>query len=446
MRFLLGLLILSSSSAVFAQAATPLVEERPSIDAPVLPPGDEIGPDEEDGEEDADDDSEEDEDAFDPIEWFLIPLVGYTSDVGFAGALLAMVFHYEEGYEPYRDKVQVIATLTTRLVQYHQLIWERVGIFGLPLRLETSLTFSATPVGNYCGIGNLANCDLELARDAARQAGLRPEDDAWGGFVRDYYRFRVMRPSGSLALRWKPPGSPFELQFQWLGDYGVSGFFGSEGPYPGSLYAQDFPDGEAHFLSELRTGVLLDTRDDERRPGSGYLLSATVRASFGAIGSHWDFFGINLAAAQYAALDDGGRVVIANRAVADVIIGDAPTTAQGALGGYWSDVAFGGTVIGRGVRARRFIGDIKLFLQSEIRWAFVGEPLKFQVVLIGFGDVGWVGADVRDFGGDKRHLLVSFGGGLAAYWGQNFILRFDAAVSPEENYSPQFYINLLHPY
>ncbi len=119
---------------------------------------------------------------------------------------------------------------------------------------------------------------------------------------------------------------------------------------------------------------------------------------------------------------------------------------MGALGGYWSDVAFGGTQIGRGVRARRFIGDIKVFVQSELRWTFFGDPARYQFLVIGFGDIGWVGADLRDFGGDKRHLLVTFGGGVAVYWGQNFLLRFDAAVSPEENYAPQFYINLLHPY
>lgn len=388
----------------------------------------------------------EEDDAFDPLEWFILPLIGFTSDVGFAGALLAMVFHYDEDYAPYRDKVQVITTLTTRLVQYHQLIWERVGIFGLPLRLETNFTFGATPVGHYCGIGNQASCDRETAIDAARQSGLRPGTEESNEFINNYYRFRVMRPTLRLTLRWRPTSTPLELQFQWLGDYGISGFVGERGPYPGSLYGQDYPDGEAHFLSELRGGVVYDQRDQERRPSDGYLLAGTLRISSRAIGSYWDFFGINLTAAHYTSLDRRHRFVIANRAVADVAFGDVPTTELGALGGFWSDVAFGGTQTGRGIRARRFIGRIKLIAQSELRWAFLDVRGRFQLLIHAFGDVAWVGESVRDFGGELSHLLTSFGGGVTAYWGQNFILRFDVGLSPEEDYSPQFYLNLLHPY
>ncbi len=71
--------------------------------------------------------------------------------------------------------------------------------------------------------------------DAARQSGLRPGTPESDEFIENYYRFRVMRPAGSIALRWRPSSSPLEFQLQWLGDYGISGFVGSRGPYAGSL-------------------------------------------------------------------------------------------------------------------------------------------------------------------------------------------------------------------
>ena len=381
-----------------------------------------------------------------PYEWFLLPMVGFSSDIGFAGALLGMLFHYEEGYEPFRDKLQLITLLTSKLVQFHELVYERVGLFGQPLRLELAASFTATPVGHYCGLGNQVTCSREEAEEGLRSQGWTPSDDDWDQRLGDYYRFRVMRPLLRMALRWAPVPDGIELTMMWEGQYAFSGYVGEEGPYPGSLYAQDYPDGEEGFMSELRLGAVMDRRNHERRPSRGWVAGAALRGSSFLLGSDWDYAGFNLAGAYYLPMSRNERLVLAMRGVVDLIHGDAPTTALGSIGGFWNDMAFGGQLIGRGVRGRRYIGRIKVLGQTEVRWAMWGEPGDFQGLLVAFADAGWIGVDYDDFGGELNQILVSFGAGAGVYWGQSFLLRFDVGLSALEDFEPQFYLSLKHPY
>ncbi|MCB9620151.1 MAG: BamA/TamA family outer membrane protein [Sandaracinus sp.] len=381
-----------------------------------------------------------------PYEWFVLPLVGYSSDVGFAGAILAQLYHYEPGFEPFRDKLQLIALLTSDLVQFYELLWERIGLFGLPLRLDMALSFNTTPVGNYCGLGNQASCDRDLAREAARSQDLLPGDDGYNRFLDRYFRFRSMRPAIRTALRWQPMRNGLELTFVWEASYGIPGFVGKRGPYPGSLYEQDFPDGEEGMTSELQIGAVWDRRDDERRPTRGYVLASSFRGAHRFTGSDWRYGGLNLGAAGFFAFDRGKRLVLATRGVADLLWGDPPTTVLAAISGFWTDMAFGGQTLGRGIRGRRYIGRIKVMAQVELRAVLFGEAGKLQGVGFLFGDVGWIGLDWHEWGGDLRRINASFGGGLGLYWGEGFVLRFDAGFSAPERYDPQFYVSLRHPF
>ena len=381
-----------------------------------------------------------------PYEWFVLPLVGYSSDVGFAGAILAQLYHYEPGFEPFRDKLQLIALLTSDLVQFYELLWERIGLFGLPLRLDMAVSFNTTPVGNYCGLGNQASCDRDLARDAARSQELLPGDDGYNRFLDRYFRFRSMRPAIRTALRWQPLRNGLELTFVWEASYGIPGFVGKRGPYPGSLYEQDFPDGEEGMTSELQIGAVWDRRDDERRPTRGYVLASSFRGAHRFTGSDWRYGGLNLGAAAFFAFDRGKRLVLATRGVADLLWGDPPTTVLAAISGFWTDMAFGGQTLGRGIRGRRYIGRIKVMAQLELRAVLFGIKGKLQGVGFLFGDAGWIGLDWHEWGGALRRINASFGGGLGLYWGEGFVLRFDAGFSAPERYDPQFYVSLRHPF
>lgn len=381
-----------------------------------------------------------------PYEWFVLPLLGYSSDVGVAGAILAQLFHYAPGFTPFRDKLQLIALVTSDLVQFYELLWERVGVLGLPLRLDMAVSFATTPVGNYCGLGNEASCDRELAREAAAAQGLFPGDEGYRRFLDRYFLFRSMRPAIRTALRWQPLSNGLELTLVWEASYGLAGYVGDRGVYPGSLYAQDFPDGEEGMTSEVQVGAVWDRRDDERRPTRGYLLASSFRGAGRPTGSDWRYVGLNLGAAGYWAFDRGKRLVLATRGVADLLFGDPPTTVLAAVSGFWTDMAFGGQTLGRGIRGRRYIGRIKVMAQAELRAVLFGDPGKLQGVGFLFADAGWIGLDWDDWGGDPRRINASFGGGLGLYWGEGFVLRFDAGFSAHERYDPQLYISLRHPF
>lgn len=115
-------------------------------------------------------------------------------------------------------------------------------------------------------------------------------------------------------------------------------------------------------------------------------------------------------------------------------------------GGIWSNLAYGGQYMGRGIRARRYIGRIKLVGQTELRAMLYGRPDKLSILTFAFLDAGYVGVSYRHFGGDRAQLLLGFGGGVGIYWGRSFVLRFDVATSALEDYAPYYYLTLTHPY
>ena len=123
-----------------------------------------------------------------------------------------------------------------------------------------------------------------------------------------------------------------------------------------------------------------------------------------------------------------------------------PTTTLGSIGGLWSEVGFGGQTIGRGIRLRRYIGGVKVIGQSELRIIAAGKPGRFNFVIQSFVDAGWIGAAIRNFDGDRRRVLLGFGGGIGAYWSKSFVLRFDVALSELERYDPFYYLSLSHPF
>jgi len=386
------------------------------------------------------------EDEPEPFEWFALPLAGYSSDIGLAGILLGVFIWHEEGREPYRDRLQIVSSATTKKIIYDEIRYERVGLFGQPLRLSLMGRFTATSVSNYCGLGNRVRCDPDVARVAAGAAGLTPDTPEYRHFVRRYYRFRVTRPELHVDLRYVPRPGGVELRFGWHGAREIAGFFAQRGAYVGSLYDQDYPGGEEGFRSEAQLGVLLDRRDDERRPSSGYVLDASLRGGAFFLGSAWDYAGVTLGAAYYLSMDRRHRYVWATRVVADVLVGDAPTVVLGSVGGFWSELAYGGQYMGRGIRARRYIGRLKLITQTELRCVLFGPDDGFRLLAQVFADAGYVGVSLQHFGGDPAKVLLGFGGGVGAYWGQSFVLRFDVGTSALEHYSPSFYLTLTHPY
>jgi hypothetical protein len=396
-----------------------------------------------------------------PWDFVVLPIVGANVDEGLGGGVLFAAHRYTGNEGFFRDDFALRIFLTSRFVQRHELKWEGIDVADLPLRVLARVGYYSTVTQNYCGTGNAVRCDDDRAAAAAREAGLIAGSEAFDEFVRHYHRVRFIRPHADLLLRWALTEAPTKIEFMGGARvaYYIPGDFTSSTPYPGSLYAEAFPQGEPGLSSVLQLGLTIDRRDVEASPTRGYFVETSLRAATPAWGSTWTWAGANAAAAFYVPMPFS--TTLASRTMADLIIGDAPTEEQATIGGTRDHTAFGGQWIGRGLREHRGIGKVKLIQQFELRrelFDFVVFGVRIDVGAGTFTDVGWIGADLFDFGGgavvdgvltdigSPTRLLFGTGGGLRILLNRALLMRLDLAWSPFEAITPSFYTPFGYPF
>lgn len=379
----------------------------------------------------------------------VLPVLGYTADDGAGGGVLGGVFWRRPGVLPYKYSLEGLLYITDRQVYADSLYFDWLRINDLPLRLIVGGIFWATLDDNFCGFGNNVTCSLTQANQAAD--ALHLSGGARSSFVDTYYNRRYLNPTGEVKLRWQVGGThpKVETNLAWRGSGYIPGSIGNLKPYPNNFYAQSYPAGERGFASVLQIGIMFDGRDQEGSPTSGYWIDSSARFADQAIGSTWNYSGVNATARTYLPLDRRRTWVWANRFIADFIFGD-PSVAEMSQVGCYSLVpgglqGFGGPDLGRGIRENRYIGRIRLMDQTELRWQFVGFDLwdqHFDFTAVGYVDAAWVGVDYHDFGGDPRKIITSEGMGLRLVWDRDFIVRLDVGLSAVEHYSPDVYLNV----
>ncbi len=376
-----------------------------------------------------------------------IPALGFGPDSGFGFGAVGAMYVDKENFLPYKLALGIKIYLTTKGVNSHAIQLDQIKAFGLPLRLTTRLGFYSTIAQNYCGRASDATCNLQDAELEENQGKLMGDERE--RFINHYYKNRFMSFYGDLASRWLlwKDQAKLGLMLSYRGSYYLTRDFKQNGPYEGSLYQKDFSDQKTDgYLSALEVGLMLDKRDNEPAPTSGYWLESSVRGSSFLIGSAWDYFGGNAAARFYLPLDHGRRLVVASQTIADVIVGNLPYDAMSRIGGSQTPsdfTAIGGQFIGRGIREQRFVGRIKLIEQAEFRynfWSFALLKQNFDLNFALMADLGMTAWDFSRFTKDMQNLYTGFGGGLRINWNKTFVIRADLGVSPNEDFSPKFYL------
>ncbi|MBN2362100.1 MAG: BamA/TamA family outer membrane protein [Deltaproteobacteria bacterium] len=379
--------------------------------------------------------------------WGAVPFVAYSSDDGVAYGAVGTLYWYQPPVEPYRYALTLQFFMTTKWVQYHRVKFDAVEVADLPLRLWGDIGFYATISQAFCGFGNAVSCDPALARRTA--AAQQLTGAAADGFVDRYYQNRFMQPYALVNGRWRFTPLPHKIEAfaGWRGSYYLTGDFGELAPYPGSLYARYFPDGENGLASVLQAGIMLDSRDNEAAPRRGYWIEGSLRGAAPFIGSRWTYGGANATLRGFVPLDRRRQIVLAGRLVLDGAVGELPVQEMARVGGATDYVAFGGEYMGRGLRSQRVLGRIKLLEQTELRWRVWGFRLLdqfFDLSWLGFVDAALVGYDWTDWRGDPLGAVWGGGGGLRLAWNRDFVIRCDLAVSPVESRAPALYLNLGH--
>ncbi|MCA9507788.1 MAG: BamA/TamA family outer membrane protein [Myxococcales bacterium] len=377
-----------------------------------------------------------------------IPAFGFGADTGLGSGVIGNMYIDEEGYKPYQTSIGLKIYLTTKWVNSHALTFDRLKAFGLPWRLTGRLGFYSTPAQNYCGLGNQANCDEERAKIEANKLSLSEEKKE--EFIRRYYENRFMSFFGEIFSRWIlwQGDAKLELMTSYRGNYFLNRDFSEKGPYPNSLFDRDFKNKKIDgYLSTLELGLMLDSRDNEPAPTSGYWLESSIRGGASFIGSDWDYVAANLSARFYFPFDDERRFVFASQTIFDSIFyGTLPFEALSRVGGSQSISdynAIGGQYLGRGIREQLYVGRLKAIEQIEFRYTFLSFNLfkqDFDLTGVALGDIGVTALDYKNLAKDLSDIHFGFGTGLRIHWNKTFVIRADLAMSPAENFTPRFYL------
>ncbi len=365
------------------------------------------------------------------IEFGVVPVLGGDSDVGLTFGIAGALTRIEDGYAPYRWRVDAAAITSVQPASNtvtHQDYHLGIALPDLAngwLRVDTRVGFSRFVNGEYHGLGNDAS-----APSSSREFGLiYPEWQlaarvlVWNGLAllggATYrYVWPEVSPDGTLAAHLADP-TPLERKL---------------------LVGTD-----EHAVMSFTTGVVWDTRDNDVSPTRGSFASLLIELSPALGGaSRYSFGGGNLTAERYEQLGSE-RLILATRIVIDAIAGSAPFYELARLRD--ETPAPGGGQAVRGVPAYRYFGKDKVIGNLELR----GSTRPFEVFgqsvrlgAVGFVDTGRVFADVLQeppTPGGGIGLKVGLGGGVRLYWGRGFVLRGDLAWSPDAR-PVAFYFNV----
>lgn len=382
--------------------------------------------------------------------WGALPAVNFNSDEGFGFGAVGSIYSYDGVTAPYKVAVDLVVFTTTRAVHTHSVALDVLELAGGSVRLTSKVEFAASRTGNYCGLGADVTCDPEVAR-AAVEASSPPADADLEQLTRQYYQVRSINPNGRVDLRWLLAELPAKVEAfgGWRGSVLIPGDFSDSAPYPGSLYARDFPGGEKGFTSVLQAGIALDGRDNEPAPTEGYWLEASGRAATPVWGSQFTYVGFNTTLRGYLPLGTP-RLVLADRLVFDGLSGDAHFIELGRPGGLQNYTMYGGFNAGRGIRQRRYLGRVKLMDQVELRATPVIVPvsdsLDIAITVLGFVDAGFVVEDWAQLPELFDVPVLGTGGGLRLAFNQNFVVRGDVGVSAIEDWAPAVYLDLRNTF
>ncbi|MCP4504096.1 MAG: BamA/TamA family outer membrane protein [Deltaproteobacteria bacterium] len=394
------------------------------------------------------------------------PKVILNSDTGFGLGLRGNAFLYAKGALPYKAKIGAQVYMTTKLIQDHYLSLDAIDVFDLPIRVLGQVGYYQNIVQNFCGFGNQTTCDENIPRRQALAMDLNPAERV--EFVNRYYQHRYIRPYARGEARWRFNQKPNKVEI--FGGvrahlYQSGDWFDNDDtpgpdlyPYPGSLFDKTYPDGDSGLATVFQAGIMLDNRDNEPAPSKGYWLEASARVAPPGM-SRWIYGAVNGTVRCYLPLM-GKTLVLAQRYVVDLAMGDMPVQEMVRIGGSFDYTAFGGREIGRGIRVQRQVGRIKVLSQQELRYNLPSFELLYQELQFGFaafldgGVIGqdwgipntFVGRPVQDFGGDPFAVAIGAGVSFRFIWNQNFVMRLDLAFSPVEGYRPSVYSGPDHPF
>ncbi|MEZ4448491.1 MAG: BamA/TamA family outer membrane protein [Nannocystaceae bacterium] len=358
-----------------------------------------------------------------------LPVVNVLRDPGF-GTIVGLRARYVNrlpGAAFNRIQLDVALRLSTRRIQDHDIRLQLRDLLGRRELMVFSLFMDNDPAYPYLGVAQ--NQDL---------SGVDFHD-------RRYTTFR--RTIGGAASYAEPFWTVPATDRHALGllRWYTGLFFAVDriAPYDDSLLASERPqDAGLSRRGAVIGGLQWDRRDNEWNPTDGALHESSLTLAGPWVGGSSAWARVNLTARWYRSLGTP-KLVFAQMAVFDGLIGIPPLIPLGELGGLDPYEGLGGRSIGRGFYRRRFIGDTKAGVMTELRY----QPFDLKVFrwTLGLGTRAFFDLVKVFRKNESLHANVhpSGGGGLYVIWDRFFVFRLDVAFTRE---GPGVYLAGEHPF
>jgi len=358
-----------------------------------------------------------------------LPALNFSTDEGFGYGVLAQIYNYGVGVQPYRYTIQPTIFLTTKGRRDVVLFLDAPKFLPRDWRLDVNVSREQQLANPYYGVGNTT------VYDSTKERAPNPY----------YYRYGVVqyrlltnlqhqlgsRPARVLIgmgfTHAKADATPF--------DSGTT-FLAAE------LAGAPAPEGNVNFV---RAGLVWDTRDREIGPSRGTYADVIGQRVDKAIGATASYSRVTATVRQYVPLTP--RLVGAARVLMQQTSGAVPLyDIATLLASYKGGEGIGGASSIRGLAKNRFVGKGVVMGNAELRWRFTDFSLRGKpsfLLASGFLDAGrvWTGA-IRS-GEMFSGLHAGYGGGLRIGLGQSFVIAIDYGKSSE---SSQLYIGLGYPF
>ena len=368
-------------------------------------------------------------------EFGIVPLIGGDSDIGIAVGTIASWAAFDEGAHPYLWRAELNALTSFKKMEgWQNPFQDYYAKVTIPSLADNSLRLVIRVA--YTKYGNLKYYGLGNASPKPVNTPLKNN------------QFQLSYPHGTLELQYRIAGP---LHIRLTADYNYDRVV----VYPNSKLANDLatmPDqviGAGEYgVAMGSAGIVWDSRDNETSTQNGMYHNLSVRFSpGGSTLTPYRFAGVIGALRGYVSVWDK-YLILAGRLVGDVLVGDVPffLLAESAEG-----YALGGVTGVRGVPSQRYYGKTKAYGTFEVRVQFPSYRAYGQNVTwgtTGFVDAGCVIAGYKPddkLDGKVLGLKYGVGGGIRLQWGETFLLRGDAAWSPDAN-PVAFYFNVGHAF
>lgn len=356
-------------------------------------------------------------------------------------------------YTPYRAGLNVTLFNTSNKQREIKLDLDVPYIFDSNWRLRVETAYESNPNLLYFGIDEATSLKGLTSIDTPNSNESLSYSDYENQFLVGANSFYNTYNKDEFIVNTSVERSYLEGKIRVLG--GVEVAFVDISTFEGNSFLKnDFQNKKItgigkQWVTFLQSGFIYDTRDLEPDPNKGLFMELNNELSLKALGSKYDLNKTFFHLSYYKSLfpKTFRKLVLASRISFGYTAGNSPFfeyqdqwSSEGSIEGL------GGPNTLRGYKQSRFLGRVMTFNNIELRYRFAEARILKQHLAFGivpFFDFGGVWDDLGRFLNHPENYRYSEGLGFRIAWNVNTILRFDYAISKEDN---QFFFNLAHAF